>query len=284
MGAFEPGLRPAAIISTQSFGDLPDKFHPHLHVICADGFFTDEGDFVLAPRFNTDKDMRILGNKTENPHEVAYKNIYRFLSPASKAGMNILNIEYLEDDRAIDTWMYDPLARKVRRLAPNTFGDSRNRTRSATIDNIVPYRESLIDWNWKLLGRRELYIPANNYEMWKPGTTVEHMCPPLSVDPQDIRYELRRVWVVEGTPRGKHKHPYGERLRYFDEDTWFLVMSDNRDKEGGLFRFAEFYHSYDYCHRFCYWIGWAMVNLQTGDYDVLCLDLNDDPRMPICNS
>ncbi len=62
-GAFAPDLTPAAVISTQSFGDFPDKFHPHLHMLCADGLFTDEGDFVLAARFNGNELKDIFRHK-----------------------------------------------------------------------------------------------------------------------------------------------------------------------------------------------------------------------------
>ncbi len=31
------------IVSTQTFGDFPDRFHPHLHVLCPDGCFYGQG-------------------------------------------------------------------------------------------------------------------------------------------------------------------------------------------------------------------------------------------------
>jgi tetratricopeptide (TPR) repeat protein len=231
-----------------------------------------------------DEDMRLLGKKIANPHNVAFKNMYRILRSPSKEGFIILTIRYLDDDKPIDTWGYIPQFRLVRRGPPSIFDRSRNLTRSATIDDILPYQESVTDWDWKLLGRKEMYIPANNYEMWRPGTTVEEMCPPLSVNPKDIRYELRRVWVVAGTPRGNYEHPYSRRLRYFDEDSWLQVMSANYDQEGEVLGLAEMFVSYDYCNKFSYFTGSTIVNLQTGDYDVLSIDLSDDARMPVCNS
>jgi len=233
-----------------------------------------------------DDDMRLLGKKVGAPDGVLYKNKYRFLRSPSYAGSILLNIGYLDDEKPIDTWAYIPEFRTVRRMPPNVLDPSRKLSKSTTIDDlsVILYRESLIDWDWKLQGRREMYVPANNYELWRPGTTVEEMCLPLSINPKHIRYELRRVWVVEGIFRGNHEHPYGRRLRYFDEDTWFLVMSDNLGKKGELLRFVEMFVSYDYCNKFSYLTGSTMVNLQTGDYDVVSMGLNDDPRMPVCNT
>ena len=36
----------------QTFGDLPDRFHPHLHILCSDGVFCRRGVFRIAPKFN----------------------------------------------------------------------------------------------------------------------------------------------------------------------------------------------------------------------------------------
>ena len=55
----EPGAVPAGVVSTQTFGDYPDRFHPHLHVLCPDGCFYGEGLFRVAPKFNV-KDLEKL--------------------------------------------------------------------------------------------------------------------------------------------------------------------------------------------------------------------------------
>jgi hypothetical protein len=48
----EPGCCPGGIVATQTFGDLPDRYHPHLHVLATDGCFSGERLFRVAPRFN----------------------------------------------------------------------------------------------------------------------------------------------------------------------------------------------------------------------------------------
>ena len=55
----EPEALPAAVVSTQTFGDFPERFHPHLHVLCSDGCFYGEGLFRVAPPFQL-KDLEKL--------------------------------------------------------------------------------------------------------------------------------------------------------------------------------------------------------------------------------
>jgi hypothetical protein len=43
-----PGARPAFIEFVQTFGDLVN-FHPHVHVLAADGIFRDDGVCVELP-------------------------------------------------------------------------------------------------------------------------------------------------------------------------------------------------------------------------------------------
>ena len=55
----EPEAVPGAVVATQSFGDFPDCFHPHLHVLATDGAFYGKGLFRVAPRFHL-KDLETL--------------------------------------------------------------------------------------------------------------------------------------------------------------------------------------------------------------------------------
>jgi hypothetical protein len=43
---------PGAVIAVQRFGDFPERFHPHCHVLCTDGCFYDRGGFRLTPKFH----------------------------------------------------------------------------------------------------------------------------------------------------------------------------------------------------------------------------------------
>ena len=62
-----------------------------------------------------------------------------------------------------------------------------------------------------------------------------------------MRYELHRVWVLEGTLKEGFRHVYGKRVLFIDEDTWHAVMSDYYDTRGQLWQwgFINYYYAFD---------------------------------------
>ena len=53
------------------------------------------------------------------------------------------------------------------------------------------------------------------------------------------RYELHRVWVIEANERGGKRHVFGKRTFYVDEDSWNVVLVENEDRDGRIWRFQE---------------------------------------------
>ena len=130
------------------------------------------------------------------------------------------------------------------------------------------FRGPVNDWNWKLLGKKEMYIPVNNYDMWKIGATDQEECLPGDINPTGARYELRRVWAVEGTTREGLNHPYSKRVGYYDEDTWQPAVGDRYDTRGNIWRLLEFYTVYDYCQKMRVIPAIIYLNLESGRYEV----------------
>ena len=92
-------------------------------------------------------------------------------------------------------------------------------------------------YDFKLIGKTEMYIPYNNNGVYQ--RPVMEVMGPKHANPDDLRYELHRVWVVEGTlAAGKH-HVAPRRRLYFDEDTWLAVYSDSWNEEGKLWKFGQ---------------------------------------------
>ena len=63
-------------------------------------------------------------------------------------------------------------------------------------------------------------------------------------NPDFMRYELRRVWVLEGTLKEGFRHVYGKRVMFLDEDTGQALMSDYYDVRGQLWLHALVNHYY----------------------------------------
>ena len=59
------------------------------------------------------------------------------------------------------------------------------------------------------------------------------------INPQHLRYEAHRVWVVEAKLRVGFNHRYATRRYYVDEDSWSIVYAEEYDKDGELLQVTE---------------------------------------------
>lgn len=156
--------------------------------------------------------------------------------PARRKGEFILvrdAINQSKKDR--EAWQYLPGQRRVRR-APTLAYDTPQDGYSGLVnfDDAYGFNGALDRYNWKLLGKKEVFIPYNAYEVinapLKKYATGKH------VNPDVERWELHRVWVVEATLKSGKRHCFSKRVMYFDEDSWTLQLVDNYDSRGALWR------------------------------------------------
>jgi len=228
-------------------------------------------------------DERRVKSKIDNPDKLSYKLLAYYSYPADEAGVTYLTFGYLDDNRLEDAWIYLPTLRRVRR-APSLTGGGQLEGESTMDDLGYEFRGPVNDWNWKLLGKKEMYIPVNNYDIWQIGASDKEECLPGDINPKNLRYELRRVWAVEGTRREGLNHPYGKRVGYYDEDTWQPAVGDRYDKRGNLWRILEWYTNYDYCQRMRGVIAQQYLNLESGRYELSGGCRNEDTLIGIYDS
>lgn len=132
-------------------------------------------------------------------------------------------------------WSYLPGQRRVRR-APTVAYDTPNSVASALInyDDIGAFNGAFDRYDWKIIGKKELYIPYNTYDI--DAASLEELLPPNHYNPALMRWELHRVWVIEATLKKGARHAVARRTLYIDEDTWGGQLSDNYDGHGKLWR------------------------------------------------
>jgi tetratricopeptide (TPR) repeat protein len=108
------------------------------------------------------------------------------------------------------------------------------------IDMVDMYNGAFDRYVWKTVGKRELYLPYNNYRIGDGRYTYAQLIKPGFLNPQATRYELHRVWVIEATERGGKSHAFGKRVFYVDEDSWNVVLVENyQHDDSTLWRFQE---------------------------------------------
>ncbi|MHC2145228.1 DUF1329 domain-containing protein [Pseudomonas sp. 210_17 TE3656] len=164
-------------------------------------------------------------------------------SPARLAGGATLvheTLDQIKDPR--QAWIYDAGQRRVRRapsLAYDTPIASSDGLRTA--DDTDLFNGSPDRYDWKLVGKKEVYIPYNNYKVSSPEVKYADLLKPGHLNPQYTRYELHRVWVVEGTLKTGARHIYSKRVLFLDEDSWGAALVDQYDGRGQLWRVSMGY-------------------------------------------
>jgi hypothetical protein len=165
-----------------------------------------------------------------------YMSFYTY--PASLEGTMYLvqdPIDQVSNSRA--AWIYNAGQRRVRR-APDLAYDmiTDGSEGMYVVDQLDGYNGAPDRYEWKLQGKREIYVPYNSYRMIDKSLKYADIVHKNTVNPDHMRYELHRVWVVEGTLKQGSKHLYGKRTFYIDEDSWNVVLEDAYDTRGGLWR------------------------------------------------
>lgn len=164
-------------------------------------------------------------------------------SPARLAGGAVLVHETLDQTKDMrQAWAYNAGQRRVRR-APNLSYDAPIAASEGirTADSTDMYNGNPDRYDWKLIGKKEIYIPYNNYKITHPSVSYKELLQPGHVNPTLTRNELHRVWIIEGTLRKGARHIYSKRRFYLDEDSWQIVLADEYDSRGELWKVSIAY-------------------------------------------
>ncbi|MCV9992615.1 DUF1329 domain-containing protein, partial [Burkholderia pseudomallei] len=91
-------------------------------------------------------------------------------------------------------------------------------------------------YDWKIVGKREVYVPYDNYKAMDSTVKYNDLLTKGHENPSYVRYELHRVWVLQATLKNGYRHQYAKRVLYIDEDSWMTLLADNYDARGQLWR------------------------------------------------
>jgi hypothetical protein len=171
-----------------------------------------------------------------------------YTAPARRAGEGLLVWEPVNmSQTGRRAWQYLPGQRRVK-LAPDISYDTPNPGAggASTYDDAFLYNGLMDRFDFKLIGKKELYVPYNTYKLTYAPTTEEVLGPHF-VKPEYQRWELHRVWQVEADLKAGSRHLYSKRVFYIDEDGWAALLADEYDKDGQLYRggYANLTESYD---------------------------------------
>ncbi|MGQ0622949.1 MAG: DUF1329 domain-containing protein, partial [Panacagrimonas sp.] len=202
-----------------------------------------DGKAGLPVRLNERVYFR-YGN-TADPADLSSSNIllYYFMRFTGTALNSFIALVYetadsVKDGR--DIWVSPKGLPKLLRIPPVGYDNPFPGTEGMYfIDMIDMYNGAFDRYVWKLVGKRELILPYNGYRISSGQFRYAQLLTPKHFNPAATRYEAHRVWVVEASERGGSRHSFGQRVFYVDEDSWNVVLVENYDREGRLWRFQE---------------------------------------------
>lgn len=201
------------------------------------------------------------------------------LAPARLAGGILLVHETLDQVKEPrSAWLYNPGQRRVRR-APQVAYDNPGTASDGmrTTDQFDMFSGATDRYDWKLVGKKELYVPYNSYKLHSNTLKHKDILTPMHVNPDHLRYELHRVWVVEATVREGARHIYRRRTFYLDEDSWQVLLVDQYDNRDQLWRVSEG-HVINYYELPVLWTTLEVhTDLQAGRY--LAIGLDNENKM-----
>lgn len=241
---------------------------------------TRSGDYTMV-EFNEKGDFRysregMTEEKLENVIATFKQEIF---APARVAGRILLVHETLDQNKENRrAWLYNPGQRRVRR-APNVAFDNPKEGGDGltTSDTVDMYNGSPERYNWKLLGKKEIYVPYNSYQLASDKLKYKDILTPLHLNPDYLRYELHRVWVVEANLKDGMRHIYKKRTFYIDEDSWQILAMDQYDSRDQLWRVSEG-HCINYYEVPTFWSAVEVhYDLQSGRYIAINLH-NEHPE------
>jgi hypothetical protein len=203
---------------------------------------TASGDYTLV-KFKDEFYMayNLAGATEANLDNVILYFIQETVAPARVAGEILLVHETLDQSKENRrAWIYNPGQRRVRR-APNVAFDNpgTNADNLRTSDQFDMYNGSPERYTWKLVGKKEMYVPYNAYRLHSDSVKYKDMLKPQHINQDLARYELHRVWVVDSVLRAGTSHVYKRRTLYVDEDSWQILVVDCYDTRDQLWRVQE---------------------------------------------
>jgi len=218
--------------------------------------------------------------KTEDLQNVIFHFLKQGVSPSSQAGSLMVmhnTLDQVAEGRRV--WNYRPGERKVKRTMGLGY-DSLTPTSEGmrTSDNMQVFNGAADRYEWELLGKQEKLIPYNTFALASPDLKYKDILHKGHLNPEPVRYELHRTWVVEGKLKPGQTHIIAARRRmYIDEDSWTVLATALYDAGGNIARVQEG-HLYNYYDQPLCAIGSDVVyDVSGGRYHVLGLRNEQKP-------
>ena len=189
----------------------------------------------LTPYYDSESDLKTFV-KQEFPKLLQINLTH---APTREKGKSTLVHEFVNrDEKPRAAWSYTPGVRRVRRAPTVSYDTPQGLGKIRTTDSSYGFNGNIDKYDWKLLGKKEMYIPYNGYKFESPDVEFKKLLTKGHPDPEFMRYELHRVWVLEANLKRGERNIYKKRQFFIDEDSWLPILVDQYDNRGTLWRIS----------------------------------------------
>ncbi|MDM0110126.1 DUF1329 domain-containing protein [Variovorax sp. J22R24] len=202
-------------------------------------------------------------------NDIYFRTKIAYTAPARRAGEALLAQDYINPMKnGRRAWQYLPGQRRVK-LAPDIAYDTPNpgAAGASTYDDAWVFNGAMDRYDFKLVGKQEMLVPYNTFKLVYAKDPYA-VTTPNHLNPDYVRWEAHRVWVVEATLKADKRHIYAKRTFYVDEDSWIAVASDQYDARGQLYRAGFVYTNPSYEVPAPASMGQSFHDFTTGGYNM----------------
>jgi hypothetical protein len=222
----------------------------------------------------------IQGQNMEPRQENGLFTFYGYYdAPATVVGTIYLvhdPVDYTIGNRA--AWIYNAGQRRVRRAPDVAYDNIDDGTEGMrTSDDYWGFHGAMDRYDFKLVGKKEMYVPYNAYKFQNPSLKYADMLDKGTLKSELFRYELHRVHVVEATLKSGMSHVLPKRVFYIDEDSNMIVLADGYDSRGILWRSYTYPLVQAYDAGLMFQAPYVVSDLSNGNYHVSALT-NERPQ------
>lgn len=197
------------------------------------------GRMIMTAQQQTTSDSPYYQTElTDRDPAMGWRTYSHTQAPARRVGEMTGIADFLDPtEKARRAWTYTPGQRRVK-LAPEFAYDTPIASMGGVIvfDELFIFSGKMDRFDFKLLGKKEMYLPYNMYRGVFDCPAPEKALLPQHTNPACERWELHRVWTIEATLKPGQRHAYSKRVYYLDEDLSGAGMFDAFDQGGQLHR------------------------------------------------
>ena len=237
---------------------------------------TNSGDFTLE--LSRVQSISEWSNPARASVDELNNVIFNFIKvgikPPSNAGSVLLMHNTLDQvTEMANAWIYRPGERRVKRLAGSAYDNPFPGSDGIrTSDNVEVFSGAADRFDWELKGKQEKIVAYNTYLLASPQNSYKDILHKGHLNPELIRYEQHRVWVVEGRLKpGKSHAIVARRVHYQDEDSWVTLATTLFDAKDKIARVQEGHQLNYYEQPLCFFSSNIIYDMDRGSYHIMGL-------------